>query len=135
MRPSLARLALLALAPFLVMTLALPDEAAAQRGTTVRWKMASAFASGLDVVGESGPIFSENLRKMSGGQLDVKFFEPGALVPPFEVFDAVSKGSIEAGWTTPGFPSRSARRRGNTWRGSGTAAAIRSRTRSTRGRA
>ena len=65
--------------------------------------MPSAFPSSLDVVGESGPIFSENLRKMSGGALDVKFFEPGALVPAFEVFNAVSKGSAEAGWTTPGF--------------------------------
>ncbi len=68
-----------------------------------RWKMESAFASSLDVVGESGPIFSENLRKMSGGALDIKFHEPGALVPAFEVFNAVAKGSIEAGWTTSGF--------------------------------
>jgi TRAP-type mannitol/chloroaromatic compound transport system substrate-binding protein len=96
---SLKRLSLLVLASSLV--LALADDAAAQK--KVRWKMASAFTSSLDVVGESGPVFSENLRKMSAGSLDVKFFEPGALVPAFEVFNAVSKGSIEAGWTTPGF--------------------------------
>jgi TRAP-type mannitol/chloroaromatic compound transport system substrate-binding protein len=96
---SLRRLSLLVLASSLV--LALADDAAAQK--KVRWKMASAFTSSLDVVGESGPVFSENLRKMSAGSLDVKFFEPGALVPAFEVFNAVSKGSIEAGWTTPGF--------------------------------
>ena len=63
--------------------------------------MASAFTSTLDVVGESGPIFSENLRKMSGGALEVKFYEPGALVPAFEIFNAVSKGSIEAGLPRP----------------------------------
>ena len=40
---------------------------------------------------------------MSGGQFDIKFFEPGALIPPFECFDSVSKGSIESCWTTPGF--------------------------------
>jgi len=33
----------------------------------------------------------------------VKFFEPGALIPPLECFDAVSKGSIESCWTTPGY--------------------------------
>jgi TRAP-type mannitol/chloroaromatic compound transport system substrate-binding protein len=105
MRSPARRLSLLALASSLVLALVLPDHAAAQAAAqkNVRWKMASAFTSGLDVVGESGPIFADNLRKMSGGTLDVKFFEPGALVPAFEVFNAVAKGSIESGWTTPGF--------------------------------
>ena len=40
---------------------------------------------------------------MSGGKFEVKFFEPGALIPPLECFDAVSKGSIESCWTTPGY--------------------------------
>ena len=100
---TIARL-LLVLTVVAAVLLAVPQDAAAQKAEKpVKWKMASAFASGLDVVGESGPIFSENLRKMSNGTLDVKFFEPGALVPPFEVFNAVSKGSLESGWTTPGF--------------------------------
>ena len=99
MRSSVLRLFLLVLASALVFVLV--GDASAQK--KVRWKMASAFTSSLDVVGESGPIFSENLRKMSGGALDIKFFEPGALVPAFEVFNAVAKGSAEAGWTTPGF--------------------------------
>ena len=40
---------------------------------------------------------------MSGGKFEIKFFEPGALIPPLECFDAVSKGSIESCWTTPGY--------------------------------
>jgi TRAP-type mannitol/chloroaromatic compound transport system substrate-binding protein len=40
---------------------------------------------------------------MSGGSLELKFFEPGALVPALECFDAVSKGSVESCWTTPGY--------------------------------
>ena len=40
---------------------------------------------------------------MSGGKFEVKFYEPGALIPPLECFDAVSKGSIESCWTTPGY--------------------------------
>jgi TRAP-type mannitol/chloroaromatic compound transport system substrate-binding protein len=63
--------------------------------------MASAFTSLLDVVGESGPLFSENLRKMSGGALELKFYEPGALVPPFEIFNAVSKGPSSRGLPRP----------------------------------
>ena len=47
--------------------------------------------------------FSKNIERMSGGKFEVKFFEPGALIPPLECFDAVSKGSIESCWTTPGY--------------------------------
>ena len=96
MRPPILRLALLVLVTALVVGVLLPGDSAAQK--KVRWKMPSAFTSSLDVVGESGPVFAENLRKMSGGALDIKFFEPGALVPAFEVFNAVSKGSAEAGF-------------------------------------
>ena len=101
MRSSAMRLSLFALASCLALWLVLPGEVVAQK--QVRWKMASAFTSSLDVVGESGPILSGNILKMSGGALQVKFYEPGALVPPFEIFNAVSKGSVEAGFTTPGF--------------------------------
>jgi TRAP-type mannitol/chloroaromatic compound transport system substrate-binding protein len=40
---------------------------------------------------------------MTEGKFDMKFFEPGALIPALECFDAVSKGSVEACWTTPGY--------------------------------
>jgi len=69
----------------------------------VRWKMQSAFPATLDVVGEGGPVLSRNLERISDGKLNVKFFEPGALVPPLQTLDAVHKGSIEAAWTTAGF--------------------------------
>jgi len=69
----------------------------------VRWKMQSAFASSLPHLGPSGMRFSKDLERMSGGKFDVKFFEPGALIPPLECFEAVSKGSIESCWTTPGY--------------------------------
>ncbi len=69
----------------------------------VRWKMQSAFASTLPHLGPSGVRFSKDIERMSGGKFEVKFFEPGALIPPLECFDAVSKGSIEACWTTPGY--------------------------------
>jgi TRAP-type mannitol/chloroaromatic compound transport system substrate-binding protein len=39
----------------------------------------------------------------SGGTLELQFFEPGALVPALECFDAVAKGSLESCWTTPGY--------------------------------
>jgi TRAP-type mannitol/chloroaromatic compound transport system substrate-binding protein len=69
----------------------------------VSWKMASAFGSKLPHLGTSAVRFSENVKVASGGTLELKFFEPGALVPALECFDAVSKGSIESCWTTPGY--------------------------------
>jgi TRAP-type mannitol/chloroaromatic compound transport system substrate-binding protein len=69
----------------------------------VRWKMQSTFASNLPHIGTSGMRFTKNLERMSSGKLEVKFYEPGALIPPLECFDAVSKGSIESCWTTPGY--------------------------------
>jgi TRAP-type mannitol/chloroaromatic compound transport system substrate-binding protein len=69
----------------------------------VRWKMQSAFASSLTHLGPSGVRFSKDIERMSGGRFEMKFFEPGALVPALECFDAVSKGSVEACWTTPGY--------------------------------
>jgi len=69
----------------------------------INWKMQSAFASSLPHLGPSGVRFSKDIERMSGGQFEIKFFEPGALIPPLECFDAVSKGSIESCWTTPGY--------------------------------
>ena len=80
---------------------AMSSEAAAQ--DKVRWKMQSAFASSLTHLGPSGVRFTKDIERMSGGKFEVKFFEPGALIPPLECFDAVSKGSIESCWTTPGY--------------------------------
>ena len=76
-------------------------EAAAQE--KIRWKMQSAFGSSLTHLGTSGVRFSKDIERMSGGKFEVKFYEPGALIPPLECFDAVSKGSIESCWTTPGY--------------------------------
>ena len=81
--------------------MAMFDEATAQE--KIRWKMQSAFGSSLTHLGTSGVRFSKDIERMSGGKFEVKFYEPGALIPPLECFDAVSKGSIESCWTTPGY--------------------------------
>jgi TRAP-type mannitol/chloroaromatic compound transport system substrate-binding protein len=69
----------------------------------VRWKMQSTFGSSLTHLGPAGVRFTKDLERMSGGNFEVKFFEPGALVPPLECFDAVSKGSIESCWAPAGY--------------------------------
>jgi TRAP-type mannitol/chloroaromatic compound transport system substrate-binding protein len=84
----------------LALTALVADANAQER---VRWKMPSAFASSLTHLGESGVRFSKDIERLSGGKFEMKFFEPGAIVPALECFDAVSKGSAESCWTTPGY--------------------------------
>ena len=84
-------------------TVALAASTGAHAQKRVKWKMQSAFGSSLPHLGTSGVRFSDNVKRLSGGNFDIKFFEPGALVPPLECFDSASKGSIESCWTTPGY--------------------------------
>ena len=81
--------------------LALTPEAEAQQ--RIRWKLHSAWGSTVPHLGTSAVRFSKNIERMSGGRFTMKFFEPGALIPANEGFDATSKGSIEAAWTTAGY--------------------------------
>jgi TRAP-type mannitol/chloroaromatic compound transport system substrate-binding protein len=74
-----------------------PDRAADAQ-ERVNWKMQSAFSSQLVVIGETVHRFEQNVAIMSGDSLRIKAFEPNALVPALEGFDAVSLGSIDAMW-------------------------------------
>lgn len=69
----------------------------------VRWKLHSAWSSSVPHLGTSALRFSKNIKRMTGGAFTMKNFEPGALIPANESFDAVSKGSIDSGWTTAGY--------------------------------
>jgi TRAP-type mannitol/chloroaromatic compound transport system substrate-binding protein len=65
--------------------------------------MTSAVPTSLELLGESAVKLSENVLRVSGDTLELKVFEPGALVPGLEAIPAVSKGSVDAAWSTPGF--------------------------------
>ena len=69
----------------------------------VNWKMASVVAATLPVLGTGGVAFVDKLKLASRGRINIKFFDPGKLVPPLEVFDAVSKGAVDAGWSVSGY--------------------------------
>jgi TRAP-type mannitol/chloroaromatic compound transport system substrate-binding protein len=69
----------------------------------VRLRMASTFPSSLTQLGSLGKLLEANLEAASNGDIQAKFFEPGALVPALEVFDAVKSGAVDAAWSTPGY--------------------------------
>ena len=79
------------------------DAAAPGADATVRWKMPSTFPGNLVILGTIGKEFVERIEEVSGGTIQIQFFEPGALVPALEIFDAVSTGAVDAGWSTPGY--------------------------------
>jgi len=80
-----------------------PGGSAAPAAEKVTLNMTSAFPASLPLVGEGGVEFVDKVKRVSNGTLELKFFEPGALVPALEAIPAVSKGSVASAWTTPGF--------------------------------
>lgn len=70
---------------------------------TVRWKMQSWFPSGTPHAGKTGKDIEIKINRVSGGTFRIQFFEPKALIPPPECFEAVKRGSVDACWSTPGY--------------------------------
>jgi len=77
--------------------------AEAQAQSKVRWKMHSAFGSKLAIVGTGGVRVADTITELSEKRFEVKFFEPGALLPGLQYYDALSQGSVEAAWTGAAF--------------------------------
>ncbi|UCH49555.1 MAG: TRAP transporter substrate-binding protein [Betaproteobacteria bacterium] len=78
-------------------------DATAPTTEKVTLQMTSVFPSSLELLGDSALKFAENVKRVSGGTLEIRVFEPGALVPGLEAIPAVSKGSVQTAWSSPGF--------------------------------
>lgn len=61
------------------------------------------FGTHLTGLGSTPKWLAENVNAASGGNLKIKIYEPGKLIPPKEMLDSISKGQINAGYTTPGY--------------------------------
>jgi len=61
------------------------------------WKLATTWPPNFPVLGEGCTYFSNWVREMSGGRLEIKVFGGGELVPALEVFDAVRSGAADMG--------------------------------------
>jgi TRAP-type mannitol/chloroaromatic compound transport system substrate-binding protein len=73
------------------------------REATVQWKLSSAYNSTLPQLGTLATRLSRQLETVSGGDIAITFYEPNALVPALEAFEAISVGALEAAWSTPGY--------------------------------
>lgn len=62
-----------------------------------------AFGSHLPALGTPIKWVSEQLPLMSNNNLKMKIYEPGKLVSPTEILDAVSNGKVNSGYATAGY--------------------------------
>jgi len=75
---------------------------AGRRGA-VRWRMPSAFGTNLPALGDNPAEVAARIEAVTGGRMRVELFEPGELVPPFSIVDAVREEKVQAGYTWLGY--------------------------------
>lgn len=80
--------------------LAPPGEAPAQAPHRLKVQAAFPVATSL---WENFVVFTGRVDKLSGGRLKIEALPAGSVVPPFEILDAVAKGVIDGGFTTPAY--------------------------------
>ena len=62
-------------------------------------KTPSAFNTQLPVIGTSAPYFADLAKKLTANTVRFKLYEPGKLIPAFEIHKSVSTGKVDAGYT------------------------------------
>jgi len=90
------------LATFVAAGTSYPQPAQAQ-DKRVRMQMAGAFPSSMLILGPAQARAADLIKRMSYGTIDIRVFEPGALVPVTQYFDAVSNGSLDSAYTGAGY--------------------------------
>ena len=63
----------------------------------VQWKMVTTWPKNFPGLGTGANFLADLITRMSGGRIEVKVYGSNELVPAFEVFDAVSRGTAELG--------------------------------------
>ena len=69
----------------------------------INWRMASVVPGNLAHFGEGSLHLEKTIDLISGGSIKMKHFDPGALVPAFQIFDAVASGAVDAGFSGSGY--------------------------------
>ena len=88
------------LVAFLAGSYSAPTPATAQ--APIRWKVQSAWPP-TSIVQDAAKLLIDTIEKNAGGRFKIELLPAGAIVPPFEIQDAVNRGVLDAGHTTPGY--------------------------------
>jgi TRAP-type mannitol/chloroaromatic compound transport system substrate-binding protein len=100
MRFAVTAVFVIAVVAFLAGSYSAPAPATAQ--APIRWKVQSAWPP-TSIVQDAAKLLVETIEKNSGGRLKLELLPAGAIVPAFEIQDAVNRGVLDAGHTTPGY--------------------------------
>jgi len=65
----------------------------------IRWRIASSYPKSLTSIYGSMEMVTKRIGELTGGKFNVSLHAAGELVPALGVFDAVEKGSVDAGHT------------------------------------
>ena len=71
--------------------------AIAKAGTKIKWKMVTTWPKNFPVLGTGANKLAKLITEMTDGRIKVKVCGAGELIPAFEVFDAVSRGTAQMG--------------------------------------
>lgn len=72
-------------------------------GVKVQLKIATCQPTNLPGLGDAIVGVAERVAAMTDGRVELTVHEPGALVPPLEVLDAVATGTVDGGFGPAGF--------------------------------
>ncbi|MGX1096248.1 TRAP transporter substrate-binding protein [Amorphus sp. MBR-141] len=72
-----------------------------QAQDSVSLSVQSAWPLTLPASGRDAQHFSDAINAASGGSVEIELYGAGKLVPSLEIFDAVQRGTLDAGYTTP----------------------------------
>jgi len=76
--------------------LALSEKAFASKAE-FKWKMVTTWPKNFPVLGTNANYLAKTIQQMSGGRIRIKVYGARELVPAFEAFDAVSRGTAQMG--------------------------------------
>ncbi len=62
----------------------------------VQWRMSTAWTPANDILQGAALRLAKVVEETSGGRFRIDVFPGGQIIPPFECFDAASKGTVEA---------------------------------------
>jgi TRAP-type mannitol/chloroaromatic compound transport system substrate-binding protein len=75
------------------------DTGAVSASQTFEWSCVTSWSKKFPGLGMAPENLAERVARASGGRLKIKVYAGGEIVPPLEVFDAVSRGTVEMGHT------------------------------------
>lgn len=69
----------------------------------VRWKVQAVFGTHLPGLGDTINDISSQIKAASDGRIQFKVYEPGKLVPPFGITEAIKNKQLNAGYSWLGY--------------------------------